>query len=76
MEKENKKVQAYSLPPHQIAWLRQRAAQQTTDNESVSASAVLERIIEAEIEREANKSPLPHSQPASKKSHTAQAVAA
>lgn len=49
--KENKKVQAYSLPPHQIAWLRQRAAQETTDDKSISASNVLERILDEAIAR-------------------------
>jgi hypothetical protein len=49
MEKENKKVQAYSLPPHQIAWLRRRAAVETTETESMSASKLLERIIEDAI---------------------------
>jgi len=48
-EKVNKQVQAYSLPPHQIAWLRRRAAIETTDIDSMSASRVLERILEDAI---------------------------
>jgi hypothetical protein len=75
-KKENKEVKSYSLPPSQIAWLRRQALQESTDEQTISASAVLERII-----REAMKStarPSPSKQPKRRKAdmHTLQAVAA
>jgi hypothetical protein len=45
-KKEIKKVKSYSLPPSQIAWLRTQAQNESTPEETVSASAVLERIID------------------------------
>lgn len=46
MDKEIKEVKSYSLPPSQIAWLRQQALNESTPKKTVSASAVLERIID------------------------------
>ena len=45
-KKEIKEVKSYSLPPSQIAWLRKQALKESTPEKTVSASAVLERIIE------------------------------
>ena len=50
-QKHIKQVKSYSLPPDQIAWLRARAAQETTPEKTVSASNVLERIIDAAMDR-------------------------
>ena len=44
-KKEIKVVKSYSLPPSQVAWLRKQALQESTAEQTVSASAVLERII-------------------------------
>lgn len=46
-EKQEIKVsKSYSLRPSQITWLRRKALQESTSDETVSASAVLERIID------------------------------
>jgi hypothetical protein len=44
-KKEIKVVKSYSLPPSQVAWLRKQALSESTPEQTVSASAVLERII-------------------------------
>ena len=44
-KKETKVVKSYSLPPSQVAWLRQQALNESTAEQTVSASAVLERIV-------------------------------
>jgi hypothetical protein len=49
-KKETKKVKSYSLRPSQIAWLRQRANEESTPDKDVSASAVLEEIIDDAME--------------------------
>lgn len=69
MEKEIKVVKSYSLPPSQIAWLRKQALQESTPEKTVSASAVLERIIEEAME-ESEQSP-----PTQKKSAQALEIA-
>ena len=51
MEEEIKVVKSYSLRPSQIAWLRQQALNESTADKTVSASAVLERIIDEAIQR-------------------------
>jgi hypothetical protein len=45
-KKEIKVVKSYSLPPSQIAWLRKQALEESTPEQTMSASAVLERIID------------------------------
>lgn len=45
-EKETKVPKSYSLRPDQIAWLRQQALNESTADKTISASAVLERIID------------------------------
>lgn len=49
MEEEIKVSKSYSLRPSQIAWLRKQALQESTPDKTVSASAVLERIIDEAI---------------------------
>jgi hypothetical protein len=44
-KKEIKVVKSYSLPPSQVAWLRNQAFQESTPEQPVSASSLLERII-------------------------------
>ena len=46
MEDEIKVSKSYSLRPSQVKWLRQQALQESTPEKTVSASAVLERIID------------------------------
>lgn len=67
-KKEIKVVKSYSLPPSQIAWLRKQGLEESTPEQTVSASAVLERIIDKAM-RESNPSPT------QKKSAQARAVA-
>lgn len=55
-KKEIKVSKSYSLPPSQIAWLRKQALEQSTPEKTVSASALLERIIDEAI-RNAKSSP-------------------
>ena len=50
-KKEIKVSKSYSLPPSQIAWLRTRARQESSAEKTVSASAVLERIIDAAMQQ-------------------------
>jgi len=57
--KEIKIVKSYSLPPSQVAWLRKCAAKESTPEKTVSASNVLERIIDAAIDKRAKQLPLP-----------------
>ena len=52
MEEEIKVSKSYSLRPSQVAWLRQQALNESTAAKTVSASAVLERIIDEAIEKE------------------------
>ena len=77
MPKEIKQVKSYSLPPSQIAWLRERARQESTPDKTTSASAVLERIIEEAMTKSAKHTPVTK-QPNRRKTDgfTAQAVAA
>jgi hypothetical protein len=49
MEKDIKVSKSYSLRPDQIAWLRQQGLNESTADKTVSASAVLERIIDEAI---------------------------
>jgi hypothetical protein len=63
-KKEIKKVKSYSLPPRQIAWLRNQARDESTDEETVSASAVLERIIDEAMKRSESPSPSKKKEPA------------
>lgn len=56
MEEEIKVSKSYSLRPSQIAWLRKQALQESTPERTMSASAVLERIIDAAMQAE-SKSP-------------------
>lgn len=46
MEEEIKVSKSYSLRPSQVAWLRKQALAESTPEKTVSASAVLERIID------------------------------
>jgi hypothetical protein len=55
-KKEIKVVKSYSLPPSQIAWLRKQALEESTPEQTMSASAVLERIID-EAMHESEQSP-------------------
>jgi len=76
-KKEIKKTQAYTLSPSKIAWLRQRAMQESSPEKTVSASAVLERIIDEAMVRNAKQLALPIPQPKEKKrSSSLEAVAA
>jgi len=73
-KKEIKVSKSYSLPPSQVAWLRQQAFEKSTAEKPVSASSLLESIID-EAMRQAIKSPT--SRPIQKKSAQAlEAVAA
>jgi hypothetical protein len=56
-KKEIKVSKSYSLPPSQIAWLRKQALKESTPQKTVSASAVLERIINAAMRAETEQSP-------------------
>ncbi len=64
-KKEIKEVKSYSLPPSQIAWLRKQALNESTPEKTVSASAVLERIIDQAMKQD---------QSPSKQKKTARAV--
>lgn len=55
-KKEIKVSKSYSLPPSQIEWLRKQALLESTPQKTMSASAVLERIIDAAI-RQSEQSP-------------------
>lgn len=57
-EKENKEVKSYSLPPFQIEWLRKQALEKSTPQKTVSASSILESIIDEAINRNAEQLPL------------------
>lgn len=46
---EIKISKSYSLRPSQVAWLRQQALNESTAEKTVSASALLERIIDQAI---------------------------
>ena len=52
MEEEIKVSKSYSLRPSQVAWLRKQALAESTPEKTVSASAVLERIIDEAMEQE------------------------
>ncbi len=56
-KKEIKEVKSYSLPPSQIAWLRKQALQESTPEKTISASAVLERIIDEAMQESIEQSP-------------------
>jgi hypothetical protein len=56
-KKEIKEVKSYSLPPSQIAWLRKQALDESTPEKTVSASAVLERIIAEAMQKSVEQSP-------------------
>jgi hypothetical protein len=56
-KKEIKEVKSYSLPPSQIAWLRKQALVESTPEKTVSASAVLERIIDEAMQKSETSSP-------------------
>ena len=58
-EKQTKVVKSYSLRPEQIAWLRKQALNESTEDKTVSASAVLERIVDEAI---SSNSPTPGKQ--------------
>lgn len=58
-DKELKKTQAYTLSPVNIAWLRQCAARQTTADKSISASAILDSILNEARTKDAIQLPLP-----------------
>jgi hypothetical protein len=50
-KKEIKVSKSYSLPPSQIEWLRKQALLHSTPRKTMSASAVLERIIDEAIQQ-------------------------
>jgi len=54
MEEEIKVSKSYSLRPSQIAWLRQQALNESTSEKIVSASALLERIIDEAMAKTAD----------------------
>lgn len=56
-KKEIKQVKSYSLPPSQIAWLRAQAFRESTPENPVSASALLERIIAEAMKQAESPSP-------------------
>lgn len=66
-KKEIKVVKSYSLPPSQIAWLRETARQESTPERTISASAVLERIIDEAMKQAESLSPTPSGQPKRRK---------
>ncbi len=45
-KKENKKAQAYTLKPVNIAWLAEQALGKSSPEKRVSASAVLDEIVD------------------------------
>lgn len=54
-KKEVKKAQAYTLSPRNIAWLAQQALKRSTPEKRVSASALLDGIVEeARLKDESN----------------------
>lgn len=55
-KKEIKVSKSYSLPPSQIEWLRKQALKESTPKKTMSASAVLERIIDTAM-RESEQPP-------------------
>jgi len=57
-KKEPKIVKSYSLPPVQVAWLREKAAAETTPEKTISASDVLTRIIDLAMSNSAKQLPL------------------
>jgi hypothetical protein len=65
-KKEIKVSKSYSLRPSQIVWLRKQAMIESTPEETVSASAVLERIIDEAMQSEQS--------PSKQKKTTARAV--
>jgi len=72
-KKEIKISKSYSLPPSQVAWLRKQALIESTPEKTMSASAVLERIIDEAIQADAE-SPSPIKQ--KKSAQALEAVAA
>lgn len=46
MDKELKVSKSYSLRPDQITWLRVQSLNESTPEKTISASAVLERIVD------------------------------
>lgn len=64
-KKEIKQVKSYALRPSQIAWLRQCAKQESTAEKDVSASAILERIIDDAMQNVPDQS-----SPTKEKKHT------
>jgi len=58
-KKSIKKTQAYTLKPGNIAWLIEQAFNESTPEKRMSASAVLDRIIDQARQHQAENS-LPH----------------
>jgi hypothetical protein len=75
-DKVAKEVKSYSLPPSQIEWLRTRAAQESTPQKTVSASSLLERIIDEAINKSATSTNSPAETKEKKRSAAAEPLAA
>lgn len=58
MEKDTKVSKSYSVRPDQINWLRQQALNESTADKTVSASAVLERIIDEAMAADTSPTPI------------------
>ena len=52
-KKEPKEVKSYSLKPVNIAWLREQAFRESTPESIMTASSLLDRLIDEAREREA-----------------------
>lgn len=57
LKKEIKQVKSYSLKPINIAWLKKTSLAESTPEERVSDSAVLDRLIDQAREQEESQSP-------------------
>ena len=56
-KKEIKEVKSFTLRPSRVAWLRQRALEESTPERTVSASAILESIIDEAMKQDKSPSP-------------------
>lgn len=74
-KQENKEVKSYSLPPYQIEWLRKQALDKSTPQKTVSASSVLEVIIDEAMNRNATQLSLLVETKAKKNAHANPAAA-
>jgi len=69
-KREIKKTQAYTLKPVNIAWLIEQAFNASTPEKRVSASAVLDRLIDEARQKSEAETQSPTEQPKRRKSDT------